>query len=206
MVMERLTGESLKARLLRGRVTTAELLGIATQLASALQVIHAVGLVHQDIKPANVYVARKGTVKVLDFGIATWIGAASEGMAAARPGLRAPVLGSANYISPDRILRRPADPRSDLFSFGVVLYEMATGHLPFSAPSLAEMVLNVLEARPMTVRSLAPERPSALGDIVHRLLARGAEERYQSAGAVLRDLRRVPVEDSGRARRAVTVH
>jgi serine/threonine protein kinase len=184
LVMERLRGESLEARLLRGGMSNAELIGIGVQIALALRATHAAGIVHQDVKPANIFVTRTGVVKVLDFGIATWIGGPSEGGAPTTGKERPPVLGSANYISPERLLRSPADPRSDLFSLGSVLYEMASGQLPFAAASRTDVILNVLEARPLPLRSLSPGRPAALAPIVHRLLARAPRDRYQSAADV----------------------
>ena len=185
VVMERLEGESLRARLVRGRPNTTELLDIAIHVASALAAIHKAGIVHQDIKPANIFLTPSGVAKVLDFGIATWIGGPSTGLVSSPPSAAGPVLGSPNYVSPDRLLRRPADPRSDLFSFGSVLYEMATGQVPFAADSPFEMLFNVLEACPVPVGDLAPGHPAALGRIVHKLLARRAGDRYQSAGEVL---------------------
>ncbi|HWN84844.1 MAG TPA: serine/threonine-protein kinase [Vicinamibacterales bacterium] len=191
LVMERLIGESLEARLLRGRLTTLELLDLAIQIASALKSIHALGLVHQDIKPSNTFVTRGGVVKILDFGIATWAGARSEGGTFVGRAARSPIMGSPHYVSPERLMRAPADPRSDLFSFGIVLYEMATGTQPFAATAPVDMIFNVLEARPVPLGTAAPERPAALERILHKLLARRTLDRYQTAGAVLGDLRRL---------------
>lgn len=189
LVMERLTGESLQARLARGRLTNVELLRIARQLASAIASIHRVGLVHQDIKPSNVFLTRKGGVKVMDFGIATWVGAPSEGGSTTGSKGRRSVMGSPNYISPERLLHRPADWRSDLFSLGIVLYEMATGRPPFDSYSPIEMLLNVVDARTTPLLQLAPERPPALAHLIHTLLARRVGDRYQSATEVLKALR-----------------
>jgi serine/threonine protein kinase len=191
--MERLEGQSLQARLARGRLSNEELLRIARLLAAAIASIHQVGLVHQDIKPSNVFLTRTGGVKVLDFGIATWAGAPSEGGSPASAKTRRPVLGSPNYISPERLLHRPADTRSDLFSLGIVLYEMATGRPPFDSYSPIEMLLNVVDARTIPLLRLAPDRPPALARIVHTLLGRRAEDRYQSATAVLKALRAIRV-------------
>ena len=189
LVLERLVGESLQARLTRGRMSTLEVLDIGVQLALALRAIHAAGVVHQDIKPANIVITRAGVVKVIDFGIAVLTGAPSDGATSEDALVRPPVLGSPNYMSPDRLLRRPADPRSDLFSLGIVLYEMATGVPPFKADSPGETLSNVLDARPLPVLELVPDRPHALAKLVHRLLARHATDRYPSATAVLRQLR-----------------
>jgi serine/threonine protein kinase len=200
LVLERLVGETLQARILRGRVATRELLDVAIQATTALQAIHAAGLVHQDIKPANILLTGSG-VKVLDFGIAVPAGAPSGG-ASGTPGQARPaVLGSPNYVSPERLLRRPADPRSDLFSLGVVLYEMATGVPPFTADTPAELLLNVLEARPQSVAALAPDRPAALAALVHDLLARRAKDRCQTAGEVLERLHSIRRGCAGGSRR-----
>lgn len=100
-------------------------------------------------------------------------------------------MGTANYMAPERILQLPVDPRSDLFSLGVVLYEMATGRLPFAAPSPSETVTNVLEKEPIPLTTLAPQRPAALDAIVGRLLKKRASERFPSAGELADALRRV---------------
>ena len=201
LVLERLVGESLQARLARGRMSNTELLEVAIQVTIALGAIHSAGLVHQDIKPANIFVTRAGVVKVLDFGIAVRAGEPSGGSATRDHQARPSVLGSPNYVSPERLMRRMADSRSDLFSLGIVLYEMATGVPPFAADTPVEMVLNVLEARPVPVCDLAPDRPRALAALVHSLLARRPEDRCQSAGAVLRQLRAIRRStDAGAAR------
>ena len=191
LVLERLVGESLQARLTRGRMGTMELLDVAVQLTQALQAIHAAGVVHQDIKPANIVLTRTGVVKVIDFGIAALTGAPSDGASSEDAPVRPPLLGSASYVSPERLLRRPADPRSDLFSLGIVLYEMATGVPPFRGDTPGEMLMNVLDAHPLPVLELAPDRPPALARLVQRLLARRVGDRYASATAVLRQLRSI---------------
>jgi serine/threonine protein kinase len=201
LVLERLVGESLQARLARGRMGNAELLDVAVQVTIGLDAIHTAGLVHQDIKPANIFVTRDGIVKVLDFGIAVDAGEPSGGAATHGGRARQSVLGSPNYVSPERLMRRMADPRSDLFSLGVVLYEMATGLAPFAADTPVEMLLRVLDARPVPVLELAPDRPRALAALVHSLLARRTQDRCQSAGAVLRQLRTIRRATRARAAR-----
>jgi serine/threonine protein kinase len=191
LVLERLVGESLQARLACGRMSNLEILDVAIQVATALAAIHSARLVHQDIKPANIFLTRAGVVKVLDFGIAVPAGAPSGGGPTDDGATRQSVLGSPNYISPERLMRRPADPRSDLFSLGVVLYEMATGVPPFAAETPVEMVMNVLDAHPAPVWDLAPDRPAALAALTHSLLARRAQARCQSATHVLRKLRAI---------------
>jgi eukaryotic-like serine/threonine-protein kinase len=189
LVLERLEGESLQWHLARSRASNQKLLDVAVQVTTALAAIHAAGLVHQDLKPANIFLTDSGVVKVLDFGLAVPIGVPSDGAAAGQAHSRPTLMGSPNYLSPERVMRRSADPRSDLFSLGIVLYEMATGLPPFASDTPFEMLLNVLEARPVPVRELAPDRPAALAALVHKLLARHMKDRCQSAREMLRQLR-----------------
>ncbi len=188
VVMERLEGRTLEARLAAGPLDTPELIDLAVQAATALAGIHKAGLVHQDIKPANIFITRSGDVKVLDFGLAVCIGAPSEGAMLAGRRSRPSLMGSPKYISPERILRHCADVRSDLFSLGTVLYEMATGRAPFEADTPAEILFAVLETSPVPVRSLAPGHPEGVDRIVRTLLARRPKDRYQSADALVRAL------------------
>jgi serine/threonine protein kinase len=182
IVMERLDGANLKVHMSRTTLSTAEIVRIATQVTDALAAAHAQGIVHRDIKPGNIIVCADGRVKVLDFGLARRFMLPETGEAildgSTIPGRP---MGTANYMAPERILQRPPDPRCDLFSLGVVIYEMATGRLPFAAGSPAETVTNVLEHDPLSVALLAPERPPRLGKIVERLLAKDPDDRYQTA-------------------------
>ena len=190
MVMERLVGQTLESRIAAGPLSTPELLDIALQLVEALGAIHRVGLVHQDIKPANVFLTTPGAVKVLDFGLAAIAGDLVSGSGKTSKGSPS-VMGTPNYVAPERLACRPADPRSDLFSLGVVLYEMATGRPPFAAASCQDVLFNVLSMDPVPVRAIAPQRPVALERLVHKLLARDADSRYRSALEVKRALRRI---------------
>jgi serine/threonine protein kinase len=193
MVMERLVGQTLASRIAAGPLSTPELLEIAIQLLMALEAVHRVGLVHQDIKPANIFLTATNAVKVLDFGLAVGIG---EPVAGSEHSVRKPgggVLGTPNYVAPERLSEGPADPRSDLFSLGVVIYEMATGRPPFSARTTQDVILNVLAADPVPLRILAPERPPALEGLVRKLLARNVDERYDSAVRVRKALQRIRV-------------
>src|SRR5262249_11066691 len=131
MVMERLIGQTLQARIAAGPLDTFEVVDVAADIAAALCAVHRVGLVHHDIKPANVFVTTAGRIKLLDFGLATRRGAFPVQSGSGRRTGRPSVLGTTNYIAPERILRQPADPRSDLFSLGAVMTEMATGQPPF---------------------------------------------------------------------------
>jgi serine/threonine protein kinase len=182
IAMERCEGVNLKTYLARKTPTDEEVVGIARQIAEALQAAHEKGVVHRDIKPGNIIVSDSAEVKVLDFGLARRFKTEQTD----DPGLQGSTipgrpLGTANYMAPERILQLPLDPRSDLFSVGVVIYEMATGRLPFAGASPAETVTNILDKDPTPLRALSPERPAALEAIVRRLLAKRADERYQSA-------------------------
>jgi eukaryotic-like serine/threonine-protein kinase len=206
IAMERLKGVSLNLYMAKRAIETAELIGIALQTAAALEAAHAEGIVHRDIKPANIFVTDDGQAKVLDFGLARRFrldnidpGQLDGSTILGRP------LGTASYMAPERILQMPVDPRSDLFSLGVVIYEMATERLPFSGPSPSETVRNILEQNPIPLVELAPHRPLALSQIVSKVLSKRAGERYQSAGELREALQRVvsgpKLADRGQSKR-----
>jgi len=189
IAMERIDGVNLKLHMARATLADQEVVDIARQVAMALQAAHEEGIVHRDIKPGNIMVGDDGVVKVLDFGLArrfkmpetgevTMYGSTIPG----RP------LGTANYMAPERISQGPLDPRSDLFSLGVVMYEMATGRLPFAGASPFETVTNIFDKDPAPLLALSPRRPAAIARVVERLLAKRAEDRYQSATALIEAL------------------
>ena len=190
IVMERVNGQNLKLHMARTTLSDREIVDIARQVSLALQAAHDKGIVHRDIKPGNIIVGGDGVVKVLDFGLArrfmtpetgevTMYGSTIPG----RP------LGTANYMAPERIAQGPLDPRSDLFSLGVVIYEMATGRLPFAGASPFETVTNIFDKDPAPLLALSPRRPAGLARVVERLLAKRALDRYQSAAALIDDLK-----------------
>ena len=189
IAMERVDGTNLKLHMSRTTLSDGEVVDIAKQVAGALQAAHEKGIVHRDIKPGNIMVGSGGMVKVLDFGLARRFKMPETGEAmpygSTIPGRP---LGTANYMAPERIQQGPLDPRSDLFSLGVVMYEMATGRLPFAAASPFETVTNILENDPLPVTELAPQRTAALGGIIARLLSKPVGDRYQSAEVVSADL------------------
>jgi eukaryotic-like serine/threonine-protein kinase len=184
IAMERLEGTNLKTHIARKTLETREVLEIAAQIAEALDAAHGAGIVHRDIKPGNIFVGPNGQVKVLDFGMARSFsrddgGPADGSTIPGRP------IGTVNYMAPERILQMPLDARCDLFSLGVVMYEMATGRLPFAGASPSETVTNILENQPTPLTELSPKRPPQLEEMVNRLTAKRTDERYESARAFL---------------------
>ena len=182
IAMERVDGVNLKIHMARTALDDADIVDIARQVAEALGAAHTAGVVHRDIKPGNIMVSSGGQVKVLDFGLARRFMIPDTGEVflhgSTIPGRP---LGTANYMAPERISQAPLDPRSDLFSLGVVIYEMATGRLPFGGASPSETVTNILEKDPTPITRLSPDRSVALERIVTRLLAKQPDERYRSA-------------------------
>src|SRR5262245_19075489 len=189
IAMECVEGLNLKAYMARHKLTTEQIVDIALQVASALASAHAKGIVHRDIKPGNIIVSETGQVKVLDFGLARRF-KTSETEELGLEGSTMPgrPMGTANYMAPERILQLPLDPRSDLFSLGVVIYEMATGRLPFAGASPSETVTNVLDNDSVPLTRLAPQHPKSLERVVQRLLAKRASDRYPSTAELSADL------------------
>ena len=182
IVMELAEGEDLALRLTRGPVPIDEAVAIARQIADALEEAHDKGIVHRDLKPGNIKVTPDGKVKVLDFGLARRFKTTdTDELGPEGSTIPGRPMGTANYMAPERILQLPLDPRSDLFSLGVVIFEMATGRLPFAGASPSETVANVLDKEPVPLTSLAPQHPKGLEDVVRRLLSKKAGDRYPSA-------------------------
>jgi serine/threonine protein kinase len=184
IAMECVDGVNLKTYMSRHTLTTMQIANIALQIAGAVGAAHAKGIVHRDIKPGNLIVSASGTVKVLDFGLARRFRTGdTDELGPDGSTIPGRPMGTANYMAPERILQLPLDPRSDLFSLGVVTYEMATGRLPFAGASPSETVSNVLDKDPEPLTTYAPaHRP--LEPIVQRLLAKRASERFESAEAL----------------------
>jgi serine/threonine protein kinase/Tol biopolymer transport system component len=185
LVMEYLEGETLAARIAKGPLTTAELLRYAAQIADALDKAHRQGIVHRDLKPANVMLTKTGA-KLLDFGLAK-----DEEILQGDPGssptmsrpltMQGSIVGTMQYMSPEQLEGKPADARSDIFSFGAMLYEMATGKKAFEAKSHASLIAAILKEEPRPMREFQPLTPPALEQIVKACLAKDPDERPQSA-------------------------
>ena len=205
IAMELLEGQTLKERLQGRPLPTPEIVELALQLADALEAAHAKGIIHRDIKPANVFVTARGTAKLLDFGLAK---VAADARAAAEaptvPGEwmtgAGVALGTVGYMSPEQVRGEELDARTDLFSLGVVLYEMATGRAPFQGATAGAVLGEILHKAPTAPARLNPELPTALERIVNKLLEKDRAIRYQSAADLGVDLRLLKRErESGRA-------
>jgi serine/threonine protein kinase len=207
IAMELLEGQNLAQKLNSGPILLDRMLDIAIQLADALDAAHAKGIIHRDIKPANIFVTQRGQVKVLDFGLAKLtrpemqmetLGATQD---SPLPHLTSPgaTVGTIAYMSPEQARGEELDRRTDLFSLGTVLYQMATGRLPFSGATSAVTFHAILQLDPQPVSQLNPALPPKLQEIIEKLLEKDVDLRYQSAADLRGDLKRLKRDsESGR--------
>jgi serine/threonine protein kinase/tetratricopeptide (TPR) repeat protein len=190
---EYIEGETLRQLMKRVKVTLELTLEIALQIAAALSAAHATGIIHRDIKPENIMVRPDGYVKVLDFGLAKLVGPAEPQTGASalqaintETGM---VMGTINYMSPEQARGKALDVRTDIFSFGIVLYEMVAGCVPFAGESGADVLVALLEKDPLPLAELAPDVPPELQRIVSKTLRRERDRRYQTMQDLLADLK-----------------
>ena len=194
---EFIDGDTLRERLTAGRLKLNEAVEVAIQMASALAASHAAGIIHRDIKPENVMLRRDDYVKVLDFGLARFTEAAkttSDPEAQTLPHFRTDpgrVMGTVSYMSPEQARGQEVDARSDIFSLGVVLYEMVTGHLPFHGESVNDTVAAILREDPAPPTSYVKDLPPEFNWIINKALAKNREERYATIRSLLNDLKRL---------------
>lgn len=192
IVMEFVAGEPLSARTARGPLALRDAIDIAMQAADALDEAHRHGIVHRDVKSANLMVDPRGRVKVLDFGLAKFVaGGADSDRTGTLQTVAGSVLGTFTYMSPEQALGRPVDPRSDLFSLGVVLYEMLTGRLPFEGTTVTEIIDRLVHHEPPAIARFNYAVPASLEAIVLKALAKDPDFRYQSARELYIDLHAV---------------
>ena len=183
MAMEYIQGVELRTLFVEGQpMGVPQALAIAAQVAEGLAYAHQQGVVHRDIKPANIMVVADGPVKITDFGIARMRASADL----TQTGV---MLGSPKYMSPEQVIGKRADHRSDIFSLGVILYEMLTGAAPFSGENVTALMYQIVNFAPPAPSSVNPQVPEMLDFIVAKMLAKPLEERYQDAREVARDLR-----------------
>jgi eukaryotic-like serine/threonine-protein kinase len=206
LVLEYLDGETLADRLARakGRLALDQVLNIGIDIADALDKAHRAGIVHRDLKPANVMLTKSGA-KLLDFGLAKLRGPTGpitmSAMTATAPAATATgtILGTVQYMAPEQVEGRDADKRSDIWALGAVLYEMATGQRAFDGASAASLIGAIMRDTPPAVSAHQPLAPSALDHVVERCLAKDADERWQDAGDVKRELAWIAAHRSGTA-------
>ena len=205
IAMELLEGQNLRQRIARSRLKTEELLDLAIQIADALNAAHKKHIIHRDIKPANIFITQGGQAKILDFGLAKLPAVrpqTSESKATTEELITSPgsALGTVAYMSPEQVRGEELDARSDLFSFGLVLYEMAARQQAFTGSTSAVIFDSILNKAPVSLLRINPELPDDLERIINKALEKDRETRYQN---VVRPARRL---DTFEARQQLRTH
>ncbi len=196
---EYIEGETLRQRMARAPLSMTEICDIAIQVANALAIAHSAGIMHRDIKPENIMIRPDGLVKVLDFGLAKLAEKSAQQEQYVDPSAPTKqvhtefgmVMGTINYMSPEQARGMKVDSRTDIFSLGVVIYEMISGRVPFEGQSYGDVIAAILSKRPVTLTRYLPEIPAELERIVTKALAKDREERYQTIKDMLIDLKKL---------------
>jgi len=195
LVMEYIEGETLAQRLLKGALPIQQVLQYAIEIADALDKAHRKGITHRDLKPGNIMLTKSGT-KLLDFGLAKLAQEAAPVTSASQlPTLKSAItsegtiLGTLQYMAPEQVEAKEVDARTDIFAFGAVVYEMATGKKAFEGKSSASVMAKIMETEPPPISSLQPMTPPALDRVIKTCLAKDPDERWQTAGDLCRELK-----------------
>jgi serine/threonine protein kinase len=205
LASEFVKGETLRTRLGRGPLPLEDALDIAVQIASALNAAHEARVIHRDIKPENVMIREDGYVKVLDFGLAKLSATGSDPDAETRPLVFSQpgmILGTASYMSPEQARAKSLDARSDIFSLGVVLYEMLSGRKPFEGESTSDVIASIIQSDPPPVSRFNTAVPGEVDRIIEKCLEKDRDERYQTAAHLLVDLKHAKKAAEGVASRS----
>jgi len=189
IIMEYVDGETLSDKIISGKSDKKEAIGYAIQIADALKTAHEKGIIHRDIKSENIMIASTGQVKVMDFGLAKLKGSLKLTKTSS-------TVGTLAYMSPEQIQGQEIDARSDIFSFGVVLYEMLSGHLPFQGEYDSAMMYSILNNEPEPIQKYYPDSPSEIEQIIKKCLEKKIEDRYQSSEHIQTDLKKLEIGKS----------
>jgi hypothetical protein len=206
LTMEFLDGEPLDQRMRQNSFTISETVEVGLQIADALDAAVASGVIHRDLKPANIHLGKRGLVKVLDFGLAKLVGGemlADTSASTQEETKSGQIMGTPNYMSPEQAMGKAVDHRCDLFSLGIVLYELLTGRRPFAGASFAETLSRIINHQPEAIARFNYDVPTELERIVRKLLEKDPASRYQTPGELLVDLKNLR-RDLGRPDRTVT--